>query len=191
VFDFNGTLLNRLVTNGALNSPGASPSRRPAGCIRRSCPGLATSGDGRINAYDARAVFSWSLAGFHSTPIAIPASGQFVFGGMAHAATPTRSTTRQAFQNGSTVKRASSAASAPPPRSPRSSNAAGGQTSGIAPGEIVAIAGQTVGPAPLVSATFPTTGSVTHNTGHHQRDLNNIPAPIFHTAGTQTSVIVP
>ena len=61
----------------------------------------------------------------------------------------------------------------------------------IAPGEIVSITGQTVGPAPLVSGALPLTGSLGTTLGTTIVTFNNLPAPVLYTSGTLTNVIVP
>jgi len=70
-------------------------------------------------------------------------------------------------------------------------NAASGASSALAPGEIVVITGQSIGPAPLVSATIPASGTMGSNVGGTSVTFNGTPAPVLYASASQTSVIVP
>ena len=74
-------------------------------------------------------------------------------------------------------------------------NGAGGALSGtptaVAPGEIVTIIGQGIGPAPLVSATVPASGTMSSNVGGTSVTFNGTPASVLYASASQTAVIVP
>ncbi len=71
-------------------------------------------------------------------------------------------------------------------------NAASQLGGAIAPGELVKISGQTVGPSPAVSATIPpASGNLATVLGGTSATVNGIAAPILYTNGTQTNLQVP
>ncbi len=70
-------------------------------------------------------------------------------------------------------------------------NSASGSSNSVAPGEIVFLAGQSIGPNPLVSATVPATGTLGSNVAGTSVTFNGTPAPVLYTSATQTGVIVP
>jgi uncharacterized protein (TIGR03437 family) len=123
-------------------------------------------------------------------PISIPGLWAIVFGGSGARSDAHTLYFTAGVGNGSTTKGGLLGSLAPPSAISFVYNAAGGQSTAIAPGEIVSITGQTVGPAPLVSA-LPATGTVGTTAGATSVTFNNIPAPIFYTSGSLTSVIVP
>ena len=93
--------------------------------------------------------------------------------------------------NGSQIARGVLGTIAPPSAVTAVANAASWQTGPIAPGEIIVIGGQTVGAIPLASATIPTTGSLGTTLSGVTVMINNVPAPILYTSGSETSVQVP
>lgn len=192
VFDFNGNLLNRLVGNGALNSPWGL-AIAPAGWGAFGGALLVGNfGNGQINAFD---INSGNLLGTlqdaTGTAITIPGLWAIAFGGNGARSDPNTLYFLSGVPNGSTVKRGVLGSVAPPSAISSMYNAAGGQTAAIAPGEIVSITGQTVGPAPLVSGALPLTGSLGTTLGTTIVTFNNLPAPVLYTSGTLTNVIVP
>jgi uncharacterized protein (TIGR03118 family) len=192
VFDFNGNLLNRLVSNGALNSPWGI-AIAPAGWGAFGGALLVGNfGNGQINAFNlTTGALMGTLQDASGTPITISGLWAIVFGGNGARSDANTLYFAAGVPNGSTAKRGLLGSLAPPSAISFIYNAAGGQTAAIAPGEIVSITGQTVGPAPLVSGTLPTTGSVASTLGTTSVTFNNLPAPIFYTSGSLTSVIVP
>ena len=192
VFDFNGNLLNRLVSNGALNSPWGL-AIAPAGWGAFGGALLVGNfGNGQINAFD---INSGNLLGAlqdaTGTAITLPGLWAIAFGGNGARSDPNTLYFLAGVPNGSTVKRGVLGSVAPPAAISALYNAAGGQTAAIAPGEIVSITGQTVGPAPLVSGTIPLIGSLGTTLGTTTITFNNLPAPVLYTSGTLTNVIVP
>jgi uncharacterized protein (TIGR03437 family) len=53
------------------------------------------------------------------------------------------------------------------------------------------ITGQSVGPAPIVAAALPSTGTLATSLAGVSATFNNIPAPVIYALATQTAVIVP
>jgi uncharacterized protein (TIGR03118 family) len=191
VFDFNGTLLNRLITGGALNSPWGL-AIAPAGWGAFGGALLVGNfGNGQINAFDNTGKLLGTLQDANGNPITIAGLWGIMFGGNDARTDANTLYFMAGVPNGSTAKRGLVGSIAPPAAISFIYNAAGGQTTAVAPGEIVSIIGQTVGPAPLTAGTFPTTGILGTTLATTSVTFNNIPAPIFYTSGLITSVIVP
>jgi uncharacterized protein (TIGR03118 family) len=192
VFDFNGNLLKRLISNGVLNSPwGLAIAPANWGAFGGALL-VGNFGDGKINAFDATSGNPLgSLQDSTGAPIAIAGLWAIAFGGNGSRSDANTLYFLAGVPNGSTVKRGILGSIAPPAAITAIYNSAGGQGTAISPGEIVSITGQTVGPAPLVSSTLPTSGTVPATLGGTSVTFNNIPAPIFYTSGVWTSVIVP
>src|SRR5207244_2576775 len=71
-------------------------------------------------------------------------------------------------------------------------NAASSSTSAIAPGEIVAIKGSSLGPAAGVQFSVnPSTGMVDSSLAGTRILFSGFPAPILYTSSTQVNAIVP
>ncbi|HEY4086163.1 MAG TPA: TIGR03118 family protein [Bryobacteraceae bacterium] len=191
VFDQNGNLITHLVSGGTLNSPWGV-AIAPAGWGQFGGALLVGNfGDGKINAFDAtKGTFLGTLQNTDGTPIAIPGLWGMVFG------TGTRADVNTLYfcagmPNGSTTPRGLLGTIAPPSAVTAVGNAASWQISPIASGEIIVIGGQTVGTAPLTSATIPATGSIGTTLAGVTVTINDVKAPILYTTGPITSVIVP
>jgi uncharacterized protein (TIGR03437 family) len=61
----------------------------------------------------------------------------------------------------------------------------------VAPGELVKLTGQTVGPSPAVSATIPPASALATTLGGSTITVNGIAAPILYTNGGQTNIQIP
>ena len=192
IFDFNGNLVKRLITNGPLNSPwGVAIAPAGWGAFGGALL-VGNFGDGRINAFDPGTGNSLgTLQDASGNPITIAGLWAIMFGGTGAASDANTLYFTAGVPNGSTVKRGLLGSLAPPAAITFIYNGAGGQTTAIAPGEIVSITGQTVGPAPLVRGTLPATGTVGTTLGTTTVTFNGISAPVFYTAGTLTNVVVP
>ena len=192
VFDFNGTLVKRLISNGALNSPwGVAIAPANWGAFGGALL-VGNFGDGKINAFDlTNGTQLGTLQDSTGAPIVNPGLWAIAFGGNGARSDANTLYILAGVPNGSTVKRGLLASIAPPAAISVIYNSAGGQSTAITPGEIVNIAGQTVGPAPLVSSTIPASGKVATTLGTTTVTFNDIPAPVFYTSGVVTSVIVP
>jgi uncharacterized protein (TIGR03437 family) len=70
-------------------------------------------------------------------------------------------------------------------------SAASYQGGGVAPGEIVALFGQNLGPADLAGAVYDSNGNLTDTTGGTSVTFDGTPAPIIYSLAGQISLIVP
>jgi uncharacterized protein (TIGR03118 family) len=196
VFDFNGTLINRLVSNGLLNSPWGV-AIAPAGWGAFSGALLVGNfGDGRINAYDLAGKPLGTVQDINGNPLAVAGLWALAFGnggrgGDGNTLYFVAGVPNPAPGAGVAVRRGILGSIAPPSQIDAVYNAAGGQLNSIAPGEIVILTGQTVGPSPLVAATIPSFGTLGTTVAATSATFNNIPAPVLYASGTYTSVIVP
>ncbi len=192
VFDFNGNLLNRLVSNGSLNSPwGVAIAPAGWGAFGGALL-VGNFGNGQINAFNlTTGALLGTLQNAAGTSITIPGLWAIVFGGNGSRSDANTLYFAAGVPNGSPTKSGLLGSLAPPSAISFIYNAASGQSTAIAPGEIVSITGQTVGPAPLVSAALPTTGTIGTTVGTTSVTFNNISAPVIYTAGFLTNVIVP
>jgi uncharacterized protein (TIGR03118 family) len=191
VFDFNGNLLNRLISNGVLNSPWGV-AIAPAGWGAFGGDLLVGNfGDGRINAFDSTGKSLGPLQDANGNPITISGLWALVFGNGGRGGDINTLYFVAGVPDGSSVKRGILGSIAPPAQIDAIYNAAGGQQTAIAPGEIVILTGQTVGPSPLVSTTLPATGAIGSTVGGTSVTFNNLPAPVLYASGAYTSVIVP
>jgi uncharacterized protein (TIGR03118 family) len=192
VFDLNGNLLNRLVSNGVLNSPwGVAIAPAGWGAFGGALL-VGNFGNGQINAFNlTTGSMMGTLQNASGTPIMIPGLWAIVFGGNGSRSDANTLYFAAGVPDGSSTKSGLLGSLAPPSAISLIYNGAGGQSTAIAPGEIVSIVGQTVGPAPLVSAPLPAFGTIGTTLGTTSVTFNNIAAPVFYTAGSLTSVIVP
>jgi len=192
VFDFNGNLLNRLVGNGALNSPWGVAIAPAAWGAFGGALLVGNFGNGQINAFNlTTGSLLGTLQNAAGAPISIPGLWAIVFGGNGSRSDANTLYFAAGVPDGSTTKSGLLGSLAPPSAISFIYNAAGGQSTAIAPGEIVSITGQTVGPAPLASAPLPASGTIATTLGTTSVTFNNIPAPVFYASGSLTSVIVP
>jgi uncharacterized protein (TIGR03437 family) len=90
--------------------------------------------------------------------------------------------------NGTTTQHGLLGSLAPPAQVLAAENAASGATGAIAPGEILALAGITIGPRPAVSSAVSPVGT---SLGGTNVTINGTAAPILYTQADQTNVIVP
>jgi uncharacterized protein (TIGR03118 family) len=192
VFDFNGTLLKRLVSNGVLNSPwGVAIAPAGWGAFGGALL-VGNFGNGQINAFDITTGNPLgTLQDATGAAISLPGLWAIVFGGNGSRSDANTLYFAAGVANGSTTKRGLLGSLAPPSAISFMYNAAGGQSAAIAPGEIVSIGGQTVGPAPSVAATLAATGTVASALATTTVTFNNLPAPVIYTSGSLSSVVVP
>lgn len=192
VFDFNGNLLNRLITNGVLNSPWGIALAPPSWGAFDGALLVANFGDGTINAFDVTSgKLLGTLKNASGDNVVLPGLWAILFGAGIRSADPNTLYFVSGVPTGSTARRGIYGTIAPPAAVSGVSNAASGQSAAITPGEIVFISGQTVGPLVLASATLPATGTLGSTVGGTTVTFNGIPAPVLYAAGSQTGVIVP
>jgi uncharacterized protein (TIGR03437 family) len=149
-------------------------------------------GDGRINAYNTKLGF---YAGYLQTttgnPITISGLWALVFGN-GKSGGDTRTLYFSAGQpNGSSAARGLIGSIAPPAAITTIMSAASELTGPVAPGEIVLIFGQSVGPSPSITSTIPTTGNLPTAANGTSIAFNGTLAPIVYAGSAATSVQVP
>ena len=199
VFDLNGNLLQRLVSNGALNSPWGV-AIAPAGWgIFGGDVLVGNFGDGKINGFDPT---TGNLVGtmLNGNPlIAAPTPPPLVniglwtlqFGNGKTGGDPQTLYITSSINNNDNKTHGLLAAIAPPMQITSIANAAGFTAGSIAPGEIVLLRGFTIGPSPLVAGTLPAAGTVGTTVGVTSVTFNTTPAPMLFASASATSVIVP
>ncbi len=192
VFDLNGNLLSHLISGGALNSPWGV-AIAPAGWGAFGGDLLVGNfGDGRINAFDpATGALIGTLNDTTGSPIILTGLWAIVFGNGGRGGDLNTLYFTAGVPNGSTLRRGLLGSLAPPASISSIVNAASQLSGPVAPGEIVVINGQSVGPSPLVGGTIPATGALPTTLGGVSVTFNGTPAPIVYGNGSQTSVQVP
>jgi uncharacterized protein (TIGR03437 family) len=192
VFDFNGNLVSHLISGAPLNSPWGV-ALAPAGWGAFGGDLLVGNfGDGTINAFDPTSgKLLGTLQNANGNPIALSGLWAILFGNGRSGGDPNALYFVAGVPSGSTAKRGLLGSLAPPAAISTIFNGASEMTGAIAPGEIVAITGQSVGPAPIVSPALPATGALSTSVGGVSVTFNNIQAPVIYASATQTAVIVP
>jgi uncharacterized protein (TIGR03118 family) len=190
-FDLNGNLLEHLISNGSLNSPwGVAIAPAGWGAFGGALL-VGNFGDGKINAFNLTTGASLgALQDSTGNPIAISGLWGLLFG-TGTKADPNTLYFVAGMPDGSTIARGLLGSIAPPSAITAIVNAASWQAGPVSPGELIVIGGQTVGAIPLVSSVIPSTGSIGTTLGGVTVTINNIPAPIVYTSGSETSVQVP
>jgi uncharacterized protein (TIGR03118 family) len=198
IFDLNGNLLTHLISGGALNSPwGVAIAPANWGAFGGALL-VGNFGDGTINAFNATTGTQLgTLQSAGGTSIAITGLWALVFGNGASGGDTNTLYFTAGVPNGSTVPRGILGSIAPPAAITSLVNAASFVSGTVAPGEIVLITGQTVGPSPSVTSTIPTKGSLptVANTAVPVNTtlitFNGTPAPIVYAGSAATAVQVP
>jgi uncharacterized protein (TIGR03118 family) len=192
-FDLNGNLKTHLVSGGALNSPwGVAIAPAGWGAFGGALL-VGNFGDGKINAFDPVAgSLLGTLQDSTGNPIAISGLWALVFGNGGRGGDVNTLYFTAGVPNGTSVQRGILGSLAPPSAVTSVVNAASQVSGPVAPGEIVVINGQTVGPSPIVSATvLPATAPLTTTLGATSVTVNGVAAPIVYANGSQTSVQIP
>ncbi len=195
VFDLNGNFQQRIVSNGALNSPwGVAIAPANWGAFGGALL-VGNFGDGKINAFDLKnGNLLGTLQDASGKPIVIQGLWAILFGNGRTADQNTLYfTAGPSF--GDSKNHGLFGGIAPPAQITGITNAASQASGPIAPGEIVELNGFTIGPSPLVAAPSATakvgTTVGTTATGITSVKFNDIPAPILYASASATSVIVP
>jgi uncharacterized protein (TIGR03118 family) len=198
IFDLNGNLLTHLISGGALNSPwGVAIAPANWGAFGGALL-VGNFGDGTINAFNATTGTQLgTLQNSGGSPIAISGLWALIFGnGKSGGDTNTLYFTA-GVPNGSSIPRGLLGSVAPPAAITSMVNAASILSGNVAPGEIVLITGQTVGPSPSVTSTIPAKGNlptvanaaIPVNTT--SITFNGTAAPIVYAGSGATAVQVP
>lgn len=198
IFDLNGNLLTHLISQGALNSPwGVALAPASWGAFGGALL-VGNFGDGTVNAFNATTgVQLGTLQSSTGTPIAISGLWALIFGNGKSGGDSNTLYFTAGVPNGSSVQRGILGSLAPPAAVTSLVSAASLVSGNVAPGEIVLITGQTVGPSPSVTSTIPTKGNlptVTNATipvNTTSVTFNGTPAPIVYAGSAATAVQVP
>ena len=204
VFDMNGNLQSNVIFANPFNS--VQPLNSPWGvAIAPANWGafggallVGNFGDGRINAFNATSgAFLGTLQDASGNPIVNSGLWGLVFGNGKSGGDSNTLYIAAGQPNGSSVARGLFAAIAPPLSVSSMLNAASGLAGNVAPGEIVVINGQSVGPSPTVTSTIagqtalPTTAGATTPVNTTTVTFNGTAAPIVYAGSGGTAVQVP
>jgi uncharacterized protein (TIGR03118 family) len=190
VFDTNGNLLQRLVSNGPLNAPwGIAIAPATFGAFGGALL-VGNFGDGTINAFNLTTGSSLgALQSQTGSPIAISDLWALIFGNGKNGGDPNTLYFTAGIQG---QLHGLFGSIAPPAAVSSLSNGASGlAASSIAPGEVVLVNGGTVGPSPTVDGTMPTSGSMATTLSTTTVTFNGAAAPILFASASQTAVVVP
>jgi uncharacterized protein (TIGR03118 family) len=189
-FDYNGNLLQRLVSNGPLNAPwGVAIAPANFGAFSGALL-VGNFGDGTINAFNLTTGNSLgAMKDQNGNTIAISGLWALLFGNGKNGGDPNTLYITAGIQG---EKHGLLASIAPPAAISSLSNGASGLTAtSIAPGEVVLVNGGTIGPSPSATGTMPTTGSMATTLSNTTVTFNGTPAPILFASASQTGVVVP
>ena len=192
VFDFDGNLQKRLISNGALNAPwGVALAPATFGAFGGNLL-VGNFGDGKINAFDANTgALTGTLQDSKGNPIVNQGLWALIFGNGGSGGDKNTLYITAGPSFGDTKVHGLLAAIAPPAAILGVMNAASYQSGAIAPGEVITLTGLTIGPSPLAQATIPTTGAVNSSLNGVTVTFNGTQAPILYCSASQTSVLVP
>lgn len=201
VFDQNGVLLTHfaddhslagLFRGAVLNSPwGVAIAPASWGAFGGAVL-VGNFGDGRINAFNATTgTFLGALQDSSGNPIAISGLWAIAFGNGGNGGDVNTLYFLAGNANGSTTPRGILGSLAPPSSVSSVVNAASELSGPVAPGEIVRISGQTVGPSPAVTALIPPASTLATTLGTTSVTVNGIAAPVLYTNGAQTNIQIP
>lgn len=193
VFDTNGNLLQRVVSNGPLNAPwGVAIAPASWGAFGGALL-VGNFGDGTINAFNlTTGATLGTLQNASGSPIVNTGLWGLVFGNGKTADANTLYITANIMPGG--VSHGLLAGIAPPSQVTGTENAASLTGGAVAPGEIVVLRGFTIGPIPLASSTIPSSGALGTSIatgGGTSVTFNGTAAPILYASASATSVIVP
>ncbi len=189
IFDLNGNLLQRLTAGGPLNSPWGVAIAPAAWGAFGGAVLIGNFGDGWINAFDPKTGnLLGALEDTTGKPISIQGLWAIAFGNGGSAGDVRYLYFVAGIFNGTTTQHGLLGSLAPPAQVIAAQNAASGASGAIAPGEILALSGITVGPRPAVSSAA---SPVATSLGGTTVTVNGTPAPVLYTQADQTNVIVP
>ena len=192
VFDTNGNLLQRLVSNGALNSPwGVAIAPANWGAFGGDVL-VGNFGDGKINAFDPKTGnLVGTLQDQNGNPIVNSGLWAILFGNGKSGGDPNTLYLAAGITGTDGKIHGLLAAIAPPSAVTQISNGASNVAGSIAPGEIVVLNGFTIGPSPLAAAAIPAAGTAATSVGATSVTFNGVPAPILYSSASATSAVVP
>jgi uncharacterized protein (TIGR03118 family) len=189
IFDMNGNLQTRLISNGPLNSPwGMAIAPSTFGAFGGALL-VGNFGDGKINAVDPSAgTLLGTLQDTTGNAIAIDGLWAILFGNGKNGGDQNT----LYFTAGPDQEQHGLFGSlAPPAAISGILNVASNVTGSIAPGEAVTLTGITIGPSPLASAQIPSKGTIGTSLSATSVTFNGTAAPIIYASASQTAVLVP
>jgi uncharacterized protein (TIGR03437 family) len=185
----DGTLQQRLISNGPLNSPwGMAIAPSTLGAFGGALL-VGNFGDGKINAFDASAgTLLGTLQDPKGSAITIEGLWAIIFG---NGKTGGDQNTLYFTAGPGEEAHGLFGSLAPPAAITDIHNSASNLSGPIAPGEAVTLIGITIGPSPLSAANIPATGSLGSSLSATGVTFNGTPAPILYASASQTAVLVP
>jgi uncharacterized protein (TIGR03118 family) len=201
IFDLNGNLVKHfaddhslagLFRGPVLNSPwGVAIAPANWGAFGGAVL-VGNFGDGKILAYNAtNGNYLGMLKDAAGNPIAISGLWAIAFGNGGNGGDLNTLYFLAGQPNGSSVARGILGSIAPPAAITSVVSAASQIAGAVAPGELVRISGQTVGPSPAVSAKIPPASALDTSLGGSTITVGGIAAPILYTNGGQTNIQIP
>jgi len=189
VFDMDGNLQKRLVSNGPLNSPwGLAIAPATFGAF----PGallVGNFGSGNVNAIDpAVGTVLGTLADTKGNPIAIEGLWALQFGNGKNGGDQN---TLYFTAGPGDESHGLFGSIAPPAAISGILNAASNTAGPIAPGEAVTLTGLTIGPSPLVAAQFSSSKPLESKLAGAGVTFNGTPGAVLYASASQTAVMVP
>jgi uncharacterized protein (TIGR03118 family) len=200
IFDLNGNLLQRLVSNGVLNAPWGVALAPNGWGIFGGDVLVGNFGDGTISGFNpTTGAFVATMmngttflgGGAPGTTVVNPGLWTLQFGNGKSGGDPQTLYITSSVNIGDNKIHGLLAALTPPTQVTGIVNAAGYTGGSIAPGEIVLINGFNIGPSPLATDTIPATGSVGTTAGSTTVTFNGTPAPVLYASASAVGVIVP
>jgi uncharacterized protein (TIGR03118 family) len=203
VFDQNGNLVSHLIDDGIRRVFGTPVINSPWGmAIAPASWGafggdllVGNFGDGRMNAFNpTTGVLLGTLRDTNGAPIAIAGLWTLIFGNGGSGGDVNTLYFTAGRPDGDITPRGILGSLAPPEAITGVFNAASELSGPVAPGELIKIVGQTVGPSPAITATIPPTApasSLATTVSGTSATVNGTAAPILYTNGTQTNIQIP
>jgi uncharacterized protein (TIGR03118 family) len=188
VFDLNGNLLQRLTSGGPLDSPwGVAIAPANWGAFGGAVL-VGNFGNGQINAFNAKTgALLGAVQGSNGSPISIQGLWAIEFGnGSSGGDKNFLYFTAGIMVNG--VQHGLLGSIAPLAQVTGVLNGASIASGSIAPGEVVELAGFSIGPRPAVSQT---TATPLTTLGGTTVTINGTAVPVLYTQADQTNIIVP
>jgi uncharacterized protein (TIGR03118 family) len=192
IFDFDGNLQKRLISNGPLNAPwGIALAPATFGAFGGDLL-VGNFGDGQINAFDPNTGAALgTLQDSKGNAIVNQGLWALVFGNGGSGGDRNTLYISAGPSFGDTKVHGLLAAIAPPAAILSVMNAASYASGSVAPGEVVTLAGLSIGPSPLAQASIPASGAINSTLNGVTVTFNGTSAPILYCSASQTSVLVP
>jgi uncharacterized protein (TIGR03118 family) len=188
-FNLEGVFQRRIVSGGALNAPwGIAIAPANFGAFGGALL-VGNFADGKINAYDLPTGGALgTLQDINGKTIVIDGLWALLVGNGRNGGDQNTLYFTAGIQG---EQHGLLGSLAPPAAVISVVNAASYAVGSIAPGEIVLINGQTVGPSPQANGRVPSSGAVDFTVGNTTVTFNGVPAGILYASASATAAIVP